>query len=235
MGLKGKNEKIARLASGGKSIDKFALLNVSFKDALRFGPRLDEHFKSPSQLCDVCNVPYDIIGKMETFNDDVKFFLASLNKTRVFDSMGDVSSSTETSIVSEIVQRSFENLSEDMKDCNFCHALLKRIWDAFKIRGFISDFVNYPISGPDQCCATSMERFKSLALKAVEQSEDREIRSLQRNKYFLMAFRSVPLKYLKQFRDSVARDCELFDYDCSPPEIFAGRTDGDEEKNIFSD
>ena len=234
MTLTGVNQKITKLATKVKNVSMLEALHVSFTNTLRFGPSVNIHFESPSKLCDVCNVPYDLVGKMETFNDDVKFFLASLNKTHVYDSMGDVDANSEMNIVSEIVQRTFKNMSKLMKNCEFCHAVLTRVWHAFKIRGFISDSVKFPIGGRMQCCRTSVNKFKSMALKAVRNSEHRDVRKLQREKYFLMAFRSVPLKYLKEFRATVISDCELFDYDCSPPEIFAGRKDGDEENNLFS-
>ena len=235
-GLDKLNKKIIKMATGKTCENKIEELSVSFSKALRFGKFLNEHFLAPSELCDMCNVPYDYVGKMETFNDDVKFFLNSLNKSYVYDQMGDVDSNTEKNIVYEIAYRTYGRLGPKInKDCNFCYVLFKRVWDAFKIRGFFSDFIKYPIGSPEQCCQVSRMGLISRALKALSDSEPRDVRRLQRQKYFLMAFRSVPLKYLKSFRNTVTRDCEMFDYDCSPPEIFAGRKDGDEEKNIFSD
>ena len=59
----------------------------------RVNIELNSHFRSPCQMdihltpfyrrCDYCNIDYDFIGKVETFNEDVKFIFekSGLNKT----------------------------------------------------------------------------------------------------------------------------------------------------------
>ena len=104
-----------------------------------------------------------------------------------------------------------------------------------QIRGYLSDDSVYPFKNKKASCLVSSSQFNHLALATLSEVEDRHALKSQRQKYLLQAFRSVPLSVLKQYRDFVQKDCDLFDYDCSPPEIFQGRRDGDEEGNIFSD
>ena len=230
------------------------LLNISFSATLQYAAGVfsdlsvvNEHFLPPSQICDVCHINYDVIGKVETYNDDVEYILTSVNQTRVFQSMGDIDANFEQRNIIDVIFRTFRGLrkrkgqlgySEEKRtlySCAYQDGILRRMWKHFQIRGYLSDNTNFPITSKEESCSVQEPELISMAFRALSQSEDRDVRRKQRHKYFVQAFKSVPLSVLKLFRNSVKLDCELFGYDCSPPEIFDGRVDGDEEANIFTD
>ena len=196
---------------------------------------VEGHFLPPSSYCDVCNIRYNYIGKMETFIDDVKFIMTSLNQSSLFQAMGNVQSASDESIISDVVSECFSKLKKTYS-CRLRDGILRRLWKHLQIRGILSDSQSYPLGGVGMKSACEIEGkgFLNLAMKAFRRSEDRPSRQAQREKYFLMAFRSVPLNILMRYRDFVKRDCDLFGYDCSPDNIFKGRKEGDEEHNIFS-
>ena len=205
--------------------------------------KVDAHFLSASHSCDVCHIKYDLIGKMETFIDDVKYILAYVNRSDVFDSMGDVDSNNEQRIIGDITARTFRTFPLLGRSCSGClgfrtcyfkEFILKRLWMLWQIRGFVSDNQNFPWKNATVVCKVTQVGFVQNSLTAIELSEDRASRKAQRHKYLLQAFKSVPLAVLKRYRKAVQRDCDLFGYDCSPDYIFGGRTDGDEESNVFS-
>ena len=229
-----------------------SLLNISFSSTLLYAAGaysdirlVDPHFRSPSSFCDVCHVNYDVIGKVETFNDDVEYFLKFINQTKVFESMGDVDSNNEKRTITDVVFRTFKDFrlmktsgkrrTRGIYSCRFSDAILRRVWKLFQIRGYLSDSVPFPLKDQGESCSIHESQFLTLAMKALARSGSREKRKSQRHKYFLQAFRSVPLDVLHRYRESVQRDCHLFGYDCNPPDIFQGRRPGDEEENIFSD
>ena len=144
--------------------------------------------------------------------------------------MGDVDSNHEQKVVEDIVKRTFGGLH----DCEFKDLVLRRVWSLLKIRGYLSDKSPYPLPNRKDSCDVSSSKFVELAMKALSEADDRQARKAQRHKYMLQAYRSVPLSVLKEYRDFVQTDCDLFGYDCSPDELFLGRRDGDEEGNIFS-
>lgn len=175
---------------------------------------------------------------METFNDDVKYILSYVNRSDVFDSMGDLDANNEGQIIKDITTRTLmlfkKSKAQGFRTCSFKEFILKRLWMLWKIRGFVSDNQMFPWSKATVLCKVKKEEFVSKSLQAIKQSEDRESRKAQRHKYLLQAFKSVPLAVLKRYRKAVQRDCDLFGYDCSPDYIFGGRADGDEESNVFS-
>ena len=227
-----------------KYISSKAALNISFSSfleytLLRFGPGdgdfmmgASDHVQPPARHCDVCHVDYDVIGKMETFNDDFRYFMTIINQTKLLRSMGDMEGSNAKKALSDIVKRTLT----DILDCDYKNALLRRLWSLFQIRGFIDDDFKFPLHGDEESiCSIEIERFENLALDALSTSGPRAKLKSQRKEYYLKAFRSAPLDVLNRYSRFVQRDCDLFGYDCSPKEIFQGRKDGDEQRNIFSD
>ena len=230
------------IVSGNYKLTRLNALNASFAGALQYAMGdfggFDMHFHPPSDLCDVCHINYDIIGKMETFNDDVEYFLTSINKSSVLKSMGDIDTNNSRRIVIEIVLRTFTRTltrKHSHFDCESKDALLRRLWNYFQIRGYISDHIRYPLKTQEKSCDISRKEYTNLALDALSRSGSKAELRNQRHRYYLQAFRTVPLDILHRYRDFVRRDCELFGYDCTPAEIFQGRKQGDEESNIFSD
>ena len=158
-----------------------------------------------------------------------------LNRTEVFQAMGNIDSNNERKIVIDTVATSFERTLAPKRSCEFKEALLRRLWSMFQIRGYICDTLRFPFRNTGETCNIDRMSFEQLVLDAMSKSNDRNSLKAQKKRYFLQAFRSVPLSVLTQYRGHVSQDCQLFGYDCSPPELFQGRQDGDEVDNMFSD
>ena len=56
----------------------FALENIL--DHQRHGKMIDNHLNFYWNKCDMCNMHYDIIGKTETADEDLKYFTSKLTK-----------------------------------------------------------------------------------------------------------------------------------------------------------
>ncbi|XP_012946039.1 carbohydrate sulfotransferase 11 [Aplysia californica] len=219
-------------------------LNVTFAESLQYSlgfythghDKVDVHFTPSSQICKPCGVHFDFIGKMETFNNDTEFILKFLNQSQILERMGDIEGNNEISIVSDVCKRTFLALKKfGITDEIVLDSVLKRVWKLFKIRGFLNEYQDYPVRSLREYTQLTAQRFTQLSLHALKHSGIREVRKKQRDEYLVRAFRSVPLKILRNFRSAVTHDCVIFDYDCSPPEVFADRkNNGDEEDNVFS-
>ena len=222
---------------------QFASLNISFTDTVRYASGvytktlrdIERHFQPSSHFCNVCSIKYDVIGKIESFNTDVKFFLDTVNRSDIFDAMGDVEESNAESIVVDVIKRTAKQLKEKTNPSDeLCSAFFKRTWQVFKLRGLISDEFSFPVDLEFNCNSTNLvDDMMRAAVKAVHNSTNRGLLKRQKQRYFDLAFKSVPLADLKRFQETILNDCALFNYDCEPPEIFAGR-DGTPEENLFS-
>ena len=224
-----------------------ALLNISFTETIHYGlgdyktTCLDE-LKSQYRFCDVCNIRYDFIGKFETFEQDFETFLRTRRHSDIVKTMKEDATALEDNeekIIKETVWQTFWAINKRNYDywtkdiCEVKDVLMRRLWQHFQIRGLIKDSSRYPVTNKN--CSVDEREFQKMTLEAWRQPASVLERETQKYRYYLQAYRSVPLSVLKSFRSSVSRDCQLFHYDCSPANIFAGRVDGDEENNVFSD
>ena len=222
-----------------------AMLNISFAETIKYGlgdytGAIMDDLKPLHRFCDPCHVRYDFIGKLETLGQDVEHILTSLNQTQVMTSLGnDVTRTNERGMLVDTIWQTFWIINHNQYDywtkdvCEVKDAILRRVWKHFQIRGLVRDSSRYPIL--DRNCSVDEKEFQSMALDAWRESGPGPERESQKSEYFRQAYRSVPLSLLKRLRSSISRDCQLFDYDCSPSDIFGGRLDGDEENNLFSD
>ena len=215
------------------------LMNVSFAQALmyaskRFGSGLNKHFQPQQDFCDVCHSQYNFIGKIETFDDDLKYIMTYLNQSLLLKVM-DKDQIGGSKIITDIVLRTFAKFKQvqhfsSSDTCEIKNVVLRRIWKLFQIRGFINDEKNCPLFG----CDVKASYFKRLAIQAHTKAGPEAKLKSQKKNYYLMAYKSVPLDVLIHFSKSVKASCDLFGYDCYPSNVFQNRTDGVEEDNVFS-
>ena len=126
------------------------VLNITFSDTIQYAtgtfcsvpglrpPKCPEsHFHPVSHYCDVCNSTFDIVGKMETFNADVEFYLNSINRTDVYEAMGNVDKNNAVEIVTDVITRISPMVIKRLilPEDAFCDLLYRRTW---KVDGNIS-------------------------------------------------------------------------------------------------
>ncbi|RUS74282.1 hypothetical protein EGW08_017957 [Elysia chlorotica] len=211
-------------------------LNLSFADALAHAAKSeDPHFVRISNQCNPCDIDFHVLGRMESMDTDSRYVLAKLNRSHIMENKMETDAfkmSRDQSTIRELVQRSFKVMKGEFDEMSKFKALV-RTWKVFHIRGIISDEIPYPIS-ISETKQVNASSFIELGIRAMNNSGSPAKRYAQREKYYHLAFRSVPLSVIKSFSRSVLRDCSLFGYDCYPKEIYSGRRDGDEEDNLFS-
>ena len=232
----------------GESVPITSLLNTSFSDTLlyaagRYTPYVNTHFEPEHSFCHTCSIQYEYIGKMETFDQDIRYILKSTNQSDMLETYANRKKDgygKDLGAFKEVIWRTFyivkhEDFYWDKTSCQVKDIIFRCVWKLFKLRGFISDHVHYPVSVDEIFCDFDMKMFEKWTRKAVRKSGSKEELKAQKRKYYLEAFRSVPLSVLKVFRNSVQQTCDMFGYDCSPPDIFHGRKDGDEKISLFTD
>ena len=210
--------------------------NVTFAEALLFATRTTNgHFSLVSKQCDPCVMDFDVPGRLETMDSDSQYVLDKINRSNVlgYDLNDEAFKlSQERVFIRNSVQRLFVELARNPVGTTKYKALV-RIWKLFHIQGFINDSIKYPLDPLETYKAKDCDIIH-LAYEAMRVSGDPTERRAQRQKYYLQAFRSVPLADLLSFSTFAMPDCRLFGYDCYPEEIFKGRQEGDEKENIFS-
>ncbi|XP_070181090.1 carbohydrate sulfotransferase 11-like isoform X2 [Littorina saxatilis] len=193
---------------------------VSFTDLVRFlvdshPNAINEHFRSYSHQCFPCHVHYDFIGKMETFDQDVAFILRSVNvdPNNVYNVSGDGAFEEKNALnfMNGVVERAFGRWHANCSTT--LYNMMRRIWVAFKVRGYVSLNLTFPLSMVE-ARSTSVAAFKAIATKAYRDTPDHAATKKQRRQAFLEAYYSLPRPLLKKLEAYVADDCKLFGYEC---------------------
>lgn len=175
----------------------------------------DPHFMAMHDMCKPCQIPYDFIGKMETFDRDFEFLMKTWN----------VSSFEGKDMKSMAVDDTFLDVATSLQDrknyitpCISMHEAYLRSWKHMQIKGLISDKEMYPFNktksqniGP----VDLIKVMKSAHLKSIP-----EQLKIQKIKYFREIYRTVDLKSLRLLVQALRPDFEIFNYDPFPETIF---------------
>lgn len=197
--------------------------DVTFAEVMSYANKKlydnDIHFLPVSKLCQPCAFPYHIIGKMETFSEDVVFLAQSLNLTIVsylesqqfkFEYVKDA---IEDSINSPFSWR------KKIINCMSWHEAGQRVWRKLQIRGVISRRISFPYTADSFEAVTSKE-FIAAAVDAYQKSTDRAELKQQREDAFAEAYSTVNLAELQTLMAPMRDDFELFDYEEYTANVF---------------
>nr|KAG5695906.1 hypothetical protein BaRGS_017344 [Batillaria attramentaria] len=137
--------------------------DVSFKEFVDFvvtsnPANLNPHWKPVQLQCSPCLYRPHVIGKMETFSQDVRFVLDKLDMTWMMDNYThDAHVHGEMDM---LIDYNFHMLGADFfKACTNATDLARRLWKTFQYNGYL------PIESPfpeGQALSMTVPRFKSL-------------------------------------------------------------------------
>ena len=96
---------------------------------------INEHFRRQYQMCLPCYVPYDYIGKMETFRQDLEFILRSVNvdPSLVLGPEDSVEESSDLNILHDVTERSFRLCKSSRFKCVSKYDMTLRVWVTFQV------------------------------------------------------------------------------------------------------
>ncbi|XP_067653897.1 uncharacterized protein [Haliotis asinina] len=184
----------------------------------RNDPHRDAHFTPTYDQCKPCQVPYNIIGKMETFKDDTAFILNTLGYNVSSNSLKFWSSKAEEDAVIDSTLSPFGWKKKILKCMSFYEAA-KRIWRKMQIRGIVRKDYAMPYSEKSLKTVSSHQFIKAL-LKARGSDDARGFLKRQKQEVLQKAFQLVPQTDLEKIRQLFKPDFELFGYDMHPKHIF---------------
>ncbi|XP_060075949.1 carbohydrate sulfotransferase 11-like [Ylistrum balloti] len=213
-----------------RDLAKFSSLrcgnDVSFAEFVKYTINLahglektDSHFITITEHCRPCHIRYDIIGKMGTFYNDTMFLIRTIGHTKMNNRLRDQFNDAH---VRDQFQHSVDLLfffKKDLVDRHKCvpsfFTAQQRMWRALQLRGLISLKASYPIKRSDSD-NVSHEQLLQLLFKHLNYRASR----VEKRDVMLTAYASVDMEDLHKLRDVFRSDCVLFDYDCSPVDIF---------------
>ncbi|XP_067686967.1 uncharacterized protein [Haliotis asinina] len=194
--------------------------DVTFREFVKYiirtpRRRLDDHFIPVSSVCDVCNLQYDVVAKMETFREDVSYIFRHLNVDKRIKFKDFAVEHTVDSVV-DYVTRAFSQ-RERISSCVSFHTALRRLWRQMQILGIISKQEDFPLA-PEQSEASKQIEVINLALEAHWRSGDTS--KSNKMEAFLQAYHQISIEELEALRKKYQKDFLLFGYDDRPQMLF---------------
>jgi len=177
----------------------------------------NRHFFPMHKHCAPCVVQYDVIGKLETMRNDTDYIYDVLN-IRHNMTLRRFQSETDHYRVDFLINQMYSMKKRIVPCMPFYEAML-RLWKSFQIRGFLAKNVSISLKREK---ADRMEKneFKKIVSQAYTESGNKQNRRGNQQDAFREAFGMVPIEDLEQLSAVFKTDCELFEYNCRPPEIF---------------
>ncbi|CAC5403707.1 unnamed protein product [Mytilus coruscus] len=177
-------------------------------DTYDYKPRLlEDHFSPIHQHCRPCEIDYKIIGKMETFGEDVNY---------VFHELGDIDIkqlSVERNFSEELLQiandlRYYKNIN---KTCLGAVNVFERVRQTLYLRGFLSK---------DKISNFNISSLKASNVKQYTRVLSNKISKGERRQRLVSHYKSLGKSLLNRVGRFVKADCVLFGYDERPDDIF---------------
>ncbi|XP_005098152.2 carbohydrate sulfotransferase 12 [Aplysia californica] len=181
----------------------------------------DVHLKPVYEECKMCDVIYDVVGKLETTTDDIDFLSASLNVSSAFQHDGKYSYTASIDTVLDAVESPF-SWKKDIQACMSLDEMGQRIWRKLQIRGIIDSRISYPFKA-GEVDAMPSTKFVSACRSAVEASKDRAQLKKQKVQAFLEAYATLTLEELRDIVRVYQNEFDVFEYDTEPPRLFRDR------------
>lgn len=177
-------------------------------DTYEYKPRLlEDHFSPIHQHCRPCEIDYKIIGKMETFNDDVNYVFNKLED----DDLKRLSAGHNFN--EELLQIAndlhyYENIN---KTCLGEVNVYKRVLKTLYLRGFISK---------DRVSNVNISTLKTSNVNIFSKLLYNKISKTEKRQQLVAHYKSLGKLLLDRLRSFVKADCVLFGYDERPGDIF---------------
>ena len=169
------------------------------------------HWYPMYDACRPCNLNYDVIGNIETFQNDLDMFLKLRNFSSVVD-ISSMNSDNDNEAIELTVKRAF-GATHHKRKCILRKDALGRAWTVLQIRGVISHAENIPKRFIGQMNNITEATFVDFIKRTVRHHPLSKEEKLQvRREAVVRAFRSLPSDVMKKFLNVYHPDFVLFGY-----------------------
>ncbi|XP_021357702.1 carbohydrate sulfotransferase 12-like [Mizuhopecten yessoensis] len=176
------------------------------------GLHRNPHWYPMYDACRPCNIQYDVIGKIESFKEDLGNFLRSQNLHEIVD-ISRMDQGNEKEAISLTVSRAYEVVSHRPK-CTSLPQALERAWKVLQIRGVLSQLADFPYNVIKHNSNISKSQFQDVIAKEIKRwPMTKADKRLSREQAIVNAYKFVSSSDLKRFNSIFHPDFSIFGYD----------------------
>ena len=188
--------------------------------------QINRHFTPMYQKCDPCRVPYDYVGHLETFRQDVEYLFDQWrSKFPDFHiHFNDFEKETVLDTAESLITKLFSAYNKLKANFKYpFYNLVLRVWSDLQIRGYLSKTIPLPFT--EQAVETlTADRMLKAVSDALEIKVNQTAVKLQRQEALQQAYSTVSLEDMERLHQYVLMDCRLFGYDDRPKLLYERKT-----------
>lgn len=173
-------------------------------------PLKDLHLLPVSHECRLCEMHYNVVGKLESVESDLEYISNSINVSSKFQKEEKHKTALRYDGMIDTVTSVF-SWKDGIQKCMSLDEMGKRIWRKFQIRGIIDHSFDYPMM-PGQIDNMSREDFIQICKDAISKSTDRVKLKKQKKIALEEAYLSLSPDLIKRMLTFYRLDMELFGY-----------------------
>lgn len=169
------------------------------------------HWYPMYDACRPCSVKYDVIGKIESFKEDLDKFLHTKNVHEMVD-ISHMNKGNDNEAIALTLSRAYDVVAK-MGRCITIAQALERAWKVLQVRGVISQLADFPYDAIKKNPNITQENF----VRIITQFSKRypmspADKALSREQAVVNAYMSVPWGDLRKFHSIFHPDFVLFGY-----------------------
>ncbi|XP_033743200.1 carbohydrate sulfotransferase 10-like [Pecten maximus] len=203
--------------------------NVSFQDfvdsettkALQ-GRGINRHWCPVYTMCRVCDVEYQYVIQQETLTRDTEYIIDQLNissdikttLTKMFHGSG------KNSTMEGVIKTMWSAIDNPAMQacCSKKLAYFMKMWEGFKIQGYIRTDISFPLSAFQAKNSVNVEKITKAVITAMNTNPlSSEERKAQRRQALVKAYEGMPKRIIYRIQEMYKMDFYLFGYDKNPP------------------
>lgn len=191
--------------------------NITFQEFSRFvkSTPYKKKWAGVTQKCDLCSVNYDILGKEESFLQDMAHVYRLSRPDTPIPHVSDIQARYDKDEIESFVRSAFTR--KDEIDCLSDHSILIRLWRQLQIWGFISIGNNYPYSAKK---SKTIEYPVMLNTVLTAYGESRNITSSNKIDAFTLAFHQLTFNDVNEVRQFYRKDFTFMSENDHPARVF---------------
>lgn len=197
--------------------------DVTFAEFVRYvikGERTNKnrnaHFSPMYDHCKPCQIGYDYIGKLETFEKDTMHILRKLNFSSVVSGLErDFRERTTNDSAADQTDLLFKYAKIHRK-CIDPHEIQKIYWRKEQIRGLIDPDIPFPFSEKESHTLTAAQYLHAIH-RSIGRAKNKDMAKQFRRDAMLKAYSTIPNSDMQTLKGIFKPDCDIFSYDCDSP------------------
>ncbi|XP_060080838.1 carbohydrate sulfotransferase 13-like [Ylistrum balloti] len=176
------------------------------------GTNRNPHWYPMYDACRPCSLQYDVIGKIETFKEDIEKILRRQHLDEIID-ISKMNEGNENEAISLTVNRAYDVIIHKPK-CVSLPQALERAWKVLQIRGVLSHLSDFPYNMIKKNSNITKSSFKDFIVKEMKRLPmTKSDKDLSREQAVVVAYESVPSGDLEKFNSIFHPDFTLYGYE----------------------